>query len=222
MVVTKADVYEKVILSERPVCPHCGKRMRIWECWETGLSCGSGWGTPYLFVCVDDGCPLFVNGWEEMKRNYGRTCSYRCICLPGSGHTEAMMVFSSGDCWPGLLDEAAIAVDRLRGTNEDPAVRQLKRYFERKDLAALQARLLDDAAYWKVRLRAAELLGELGLLEALEPLQATRFTDKRIADAVRAAIGRIHEINDTQECPHCTEIVGANVNTCAQCGRPLP
>ena len=24
MVVTKADVYEKVILSERPVCPHCG------------------------------------------------------------------------------------------------------------------------------------------------------------------------------------------------------
>jgi len=48
-----------------------------------------------------------------------------------------MMVFSSGDCQPGLLDETDIAVDRLRGTNEDPAVRQLMRYFERKDLAAL-------------------------------------------------------------------------------------
>jgi len=132
------------------------------------------------------------------------------------------MVFSSGDCKPGLLDERAIGVDRLRGTNEDPAVRQLMRCFERKDLAALQASLLDDAAHWKVRLRAAELLGELGLLEALEPLRSARFGDQRIADAVQAAVQRIHEINDTQECPYCAEIVGANVNTCEQCGRPLP
>jgi len=50
MVVTKADVYEKVIFAERPVCPHCGKEMKISECHDTGLSCGSGWGTPYLFV----------------------------------------------------------------------------------------------------------------------------------------------------------------------------
>ena len=71
MVITKADVYEKVILAEKPVSPHCGQRMRIWECSETGLLCGSGWGSPYLFVCVDDGCPLFVNGWKEMKKNYG-------------------------------------------------------------------------------------------------------------------------------------------------------
>jgi hypothetical protein len=222
MVITKADVYEKVILAERPVCPHCGQRMKIWECSETGLSCGLGWGTPYLFVCVNDGCPLFVNGWKGMKSNYGRTCSCRCICLPDSGLTEMMMVFSSGDCKPGLLDEGVIAEDKLRGTDEDPAVQQLIGYFEREDLASLQASLLDDAAHWKVRLRAAELLGELGLLQALEPLQTARFRDKRIADAVRAAIQRIHEINDTQECPHCTEIIGAEVKICTQCGRPLP
>jgi hypothetical protein len=221
MVVTKADVYEKVILSERPVCPHCGQRMRIWECSESGLSCGSGWGTPYLFVCTDDGCPLYVNGWKEMKKNYGRTCSYRCILLPDSNHTEAMMVFSSADCWPGLLDEAVIAADRLRGTNEDPAVQQQVQSFERQDLPALLVDLLDDAAHWKVRLKAAELLGELALPEALEPMQATGFTDKRIANAVRAAIQRIHETNNTQECPHCTETIGTDVNTCTQCGRPL-
>ena len=37
MVVTKADVYEKVIFAERPVCPHCGKEMKISECHDTGL-----------------------------------------------------------------------------------------------------------------------------------------------------------------------------------------
>jgi hypothetical protein len=133
-----------------------------------------------------------------------------------------MMVFSSADCWPGLLDEAVIAADTLRGTNKDPAVQELVRRLECKDLTTILAGLLDDDAYWKVRLKAAELIGELGLLEALEPLQATIFGDKRIADAARAAIQRIHQINNTQECPYCAETIGADVNTCTQCGRPLP
>jgi uncharacterized Zn-finger protein len=30
MVVTKADVYEKVIFAERPVCPYCGNEMKVW------------------------------------------------------------------------------------------------------------------------------------------------------------------------------------------------
>jgi hypothetical protein len=220
-VVTKADVYEEVILTERPVCPYCGGKMRIWECQDCGLSCHAGWGTPYLFICADDECPLYVNGWEEMKKNYGRTCSYRCIYLPGAGGTETMAVFSSRDCISELLDEETVAADRLRGTAMDPVVQQLIASFKGKDLAALQENLLDDTTYWKTKAEAAALVGELGPLELLELLESTIFRDKRVAGAVQNAIKRIHEINQTRECPYCKEVVTAELTICSQCGRPL-
>ena len=221
MVVTKADVYEKVIFAERPVCPHCGKEMKIWECTDSGLSCGSGWGTPYLFVCLNDECPPFVNGWESMKRDYGRKCSYRCICFPDSRKTEMMMVFSfSGAKWD-IIDEEAIATDRARGTAADPAVQELIRCFESKDVRSLLAGLFDDKAYYKVRLKAAKLTGELGSVEAIESLRNHQFRDQRILTGVRDAIKRIHEISHTRECPYCTEFIEAQATTCSECGRDL-
>lgn len=221
MVVTKADVYEKVIFAERPVCPHCGKEMKIWECTETGLSCGSGWGTPYLFVCLNDECPPFVNGWESMKRDYGRKCSYRCICFPDSRKTEMMMVFSfSGAKWD-IIDEEVIATDRARGTAADPAVQELIRCFESKDVRSLLASLFDDKVYYKVRLKTVELIGELGLVETTEPLRNHQFRDQRILTGVRDAIKRIHEISHTRECPYCTEFIEAQATTCSECGRDL-
>ena len=221
MVVTKADVYEKVIFVERPVCPHCGKEMKIWECAETGLSCGSGWGTPYLFVCMNDACPPFVNGWDAMKRGYGRKCSYRCICFPDSQKAEMMMVFSHADCQSELLDEAVVAADRARGTDEDPAVKELIQCFECRDLKALLASLLNDKVHYKVRTRAAELIGRLGLVKAIDPLRNHKFNDQRLRAAVRKAIATIHETNRTQECPHCAEIVDGEATACSQCGRHL-
>jgi hypothetical protein len=188
---------------------------------ETGLSCGSGWGTPYLFVCANDTCPLFVKGWEEMKEHYGRTCSCRCISFLGSRGAETMMVFSSSDCNDGLLDEKAIEADKLRGTKEDPEVQQLMEHFQQNDYGALEAGLFDETSYWKVRRKAAQLIGDLGRLQSLEPLQSTRFADTRIAEAVRVAIQKIHAINDTLECPHCAEYTSSEGNTCRHCGRPL-
>jgi hypothetical protein len=221
MVVTKGDVYEKVISAERPVCPHCGKEMKILECHDMGLSCGSGWGTPYLFVCLNNECSPFVNGWENMKRDYGRKCSYRCICYPDSRKTEMMMVFSYVDCKSGIIDERIVAADRAKGTPEDPVVQEVFRCFESKDVNALLANLFDNKVHYKVRLKAAELIGELGLLEAVEPLQNHQFVDQRIAIRVHDAVARIHKISNTRECPYCTEIIEAGATTCSQCGRGL-
>jgi hypothetical protein len=221
MVVTKADVYEKVIFAERPVCPHCGKEMRIWENLDPGLSCGSGWGTPYLFVCQNNECPPFVSGWDNMKKNYGRTCSYRCICFPDSLNTEMMMVYTRVDIDSGLINEAVIAADRARGTAEDPAVQELVRHFESRDIKALLATLFDENVHYKVRIRAAELIGELGSLETIDTLCNHKSRDTRVDTAARNAIKRIHTINATQECLYCREIVGAEATTCSQCGREL-
>lgn len=221
MVVTKADVYEKVIFADRPVCPHCDRQMRIWENLDPGLSCGSGWGTPYLFICQNDECPPYVNGWENMKKNYGRTCSYRCICFPDSLNTEMMMVYTRVDIDSGIIDEAVIAADKARGTAEDPAVQELIRHYEAKDVNALVAALSDKKAHYRVRVKAAELLGEIGSTETIDFLSNHQSGDQRISNAVRQAIDRIHAINDTRECPFCSEVVQAGVATCSQCGREL-
>ncbi|MBW1744252.1 MAG: hypothetical protein JRJ47_12630 [Deltaproteobacteria bacterium] len=221
MVVTKADVYEKVILAERPVCPHCDRQMRIWENLDPGLSCGSGWGTPYLFVCQNNECPPFVNGWDNMKKNYGRTCSYRCIGFPDSLNTEMMMVYTRVDIDSGIIDEAVIAADKARGTAEDPAVQELIRHFESKDIDALMTTLFDEKVHYKVRMKAAALIGEAGSRETIDPLLGYQSKDQRISDALRDAINRIHAINGTRECPFCSEIVQAGVATCNECGREL-
>ena len=221
MVVTKADVYEKVIFADRPLCPHCGKEMNISECADTGLSCGSGWGTPYLFICFNDKCPAFVNGWETMKKDYGRKCSYRCISFPNSQNTEMMMVSSYADGKADIIDDEVIAADRDRGTAADPAVQELVGCFESKDLKALLSNLLDQRVYYKLRLKSAELIGELGLVEAIEPLRSHKFNDQRIVTKVRDAIKRIHEIAGTQECPYCCEVIDRHATICSECARDL-
>ena len=219
MVVTKADVYEKVIFAERPICPYCGNEMKVWAPYQTGFVCGSRWGTPYLFICANDECPLFVDGWENMRQTYRRQCSYRCICYPDSGKTEMMAVYSHDKS--GMIDEATIAADKAKGTLEDHAVQELLSHFQSGDLGNLLSCLFDPDVYYKVRLKAAELIGELGLLEAIEPLRSYRFRDQRIADGVRNTIRRIHDIAGSQECPYCAEIVEAGAATCSHCGRSL-
>ena len=156
-----------------------------------------------------------------MKRLYGRRCSYRCICFPDSRKTEMMMVFSYVDCKPGIVDEPVIAADRARGTDEDPAVIQLRRWFERRDIDALLANLFDERIDYKVRIRAAELIGELGLVKSIEQLYNHNFKDERVDTAVHNAIKRVHEINRSLECPYCAEIIEAEATVCSQCGREL-
>jgi hypothetical protein len=222
MVVTRADVYDKILSAERPVCPHCGQEMNIWECFNTPFTCGSRWGSPYLYVCANDQCPAFVQGWASMKRQYGKTCSYRCICYPDSRKTALMMVFTHNDTKAGIIEEDVIARDKVRGTNQDPAVQELLRSFESRTADELMASLTNKEVYHKVRAKAAELIGELGLLETIEPLSNFRPKDPRVSVAIRKAITRIHAINATQECPYCKEIIEGQAATCSQCGRDLP
>ncbi|MDY6837032.1 MAG: zinc ribbon domain-containing protein [Thermodesulfobacteriota bacterium] len=220
MVLTKADVYEKMIFSDRPVCPYCGQEMKIMACGQSGFVNGGRWGSPYLFICGNDACPLYAEGWDHMQETYGRPCSYRCICYPDSDRTAARAVYSSNQ-W-GIIDEADIAVDKARGTDDDPAVQRLLELFGAADLKGLLSSLFDRDLYYKVRMRAAALIGELGLAEAIEPMLDFTFHDERIVAQVRQGINRIHDINETRECPFCAEVIEKEAEVCRHCGRPLP
>ena len=47
---TREDVYNKMVNDEKPNCPHCGAKMVIWECPLMTFADGLGWGTPYLYA----------------------------------------------------------------------------------------------------------------------------------------------------------------------------
>jgi len=122
----------------------------------------------------------------------------------------------------GIVDEADIAADKARGTDDDPAVQRLMELFEAADLEGLLSSLFDRHVYYKVRARAAALIAELGPSEAIEPMLGFKFQDQRVAAQVRQGIRRIHDINQTKECPFCAEVIEAEADVCNHCGRPLP
>ena len=66
---TKEQILEKIMSEEKPKCPHCQSTMDIWEVPPITFSDGLGWGTPYLYMCFNDECPLYVQGWDSIKEN---------------------------------------------------------------------------------------------------------------------------------------------------------
>jgi len=106
---TKAEVLQKILSQERAKCPYCGVEMRIWEVPQIGFEEGSDWGAPYLFVCFNNRCPMYMRGWDHIKDNYGHHASYRCICYPGTTNFECMAVFSPIGGTGQIINEQVLA-----------------------------------------------------------------------------------------------------------------
>ena len=74
----------------------------------------------------------------------------------------------------------------------------------------------------RVRVRAAEVVGELASEEAVEPLRNLKFGNDILRKRVSDAIDAIHERHFTRECPFCAEIVKRRAKICKHCGSELP
>jgi len=81
-------------IKEAPTCVHCGKKMTKITPPPYTIGDGLGWGVKYLWICLNDECPFFVEGWEHMRENYGKNASYRYMCFPDNGESGAICVFS--------------------------------------------------------------------------------------------------------------------------------
>ena len=106
---TKEEVLEKILGQEKPKCKHCGMEMNIWEVPPFTFSDGLGWGVPYLFICFNDDCPAYVQGWDNLQENYSHNASYRCMCYPGSDQYEYIPVFSPIGAKGQIIDEQVLA-----------------------------------------------------------------------------------------------------------------
>ena len=221
-ILTREDVYNRMVKEDKPVCPHCDQQMVIWECPPMTFADGLGWGTPYLYVCFNDDCPLYLEGWKKVYDHYANIASYRCICDPMSGRMECMPVFSREGGKGGIIDEEIRAREKARRAEQKKGLEALKGYYEASDATSILKVLLAKDTLPAVRSEAARLIGEVGGLDVIDPVRNYPFENDLIKAKAEASIKLIHQKNFTKECPFCAEIIKARAVVCKHCGKDLP
>lgn len=201
-----------------PECPHCGQKMLTWEVPPYSFSDGLGWGTTFLYVCFNDECPFLVDGWERMMTYYGQKASYRAMCNPDTMEMGAVPVFSREALKGGIYDEKE---ERAKEEAEKKSEEALEDYAKDRNVDAVLAMLIDERAVARLRIRAAELLAQIGDLKAVEPIRNHHFLTSKIEEKASAAVEQIHKANYTRECPFCAEIIKARAAVCKHCGKEL-
>ncbi|MBA2879987.1 hypothetical protein HNR65_000294 [Desulfosalsimonas propionicica] len=218
---TKEQVFEKIMEQEKPACPHCGQEMSIWEIPPIAVGDGLGWDSPYMYVCFNDECPLFVEGWENMWENYAQRASYRCIKSPHGSNFEVMPVFSSIGGQGQIVDDEVVAAEERLKESIKKGFSILSECYVSNDSVTCVQMLLDPSEPARVRIKAAEMAGDIAGLEALEVLNNRRFGNELLQEKSNEAISKIHERHFTRECPFCAEIIKKRAKVCKHCGKDV-
>lgn len=219
---TKEDVLHRILSHKRPLCPHCNGQMSLWEVPQFSLSDGLGWGVPYLYVCFNNDCPLYKKGWKHILSQYSQYASYRCMLYPGTDNYETMAVFSEEGGTGQIIDELIIAKQEAMKVAIEEDLSILSELDKSKDCQSVLKILHDSDKPQQVRMRAAEIIGETGELDMIEPLRSHTFDDEALAGAIEKSVAKIHERHFTRECPFCAEIIKKRASICRYCGKKQP
>ncbi len=209
----------KKYLDEVHHCPHCNEKLDCCSTPPIHVGDGLGWGTEAYFICLNDECPLFKNGWEHIEAQFGHRASYRYMLLPGNKEGTPMMVGSSDALKGCIIDPDSIKLQDARHNKEKEAVAQLDTCVQEKNLAPVLLLVLDEGADRKNRERAADLLAELNDLSCIDPIRNHSFRDDNLAHTVNLAIRKILDKNFKKECPDCSEIIKSQAKKCQHCGK---
>ncbi len=218
---TKEEILERLMDAEKPKCPECGVEMCLWETPPINFSDGLGWGSPYLYVCFNDECPPYVGGWKSMEENFGQVASYRCFNYPETNQFECMPVFSPVGAQGQILDENAVYEQEVLKENIKRGFSILSDCYVQKDGPTVLKMLLDPTEPVRVRLKAANMIGDLGEQEAIDPLRSHKFPNEKIQMTVDESIKKIHERFFTRECPFCAEVIKNRAKICKHCGKDV-
>ena len=218
---TREQVLEKIMASPKPSCPHCGTEMNLWEVPPINVGDGLGWGAPFLFLCFNDECPLYRQGWENMKENYAHSASYRCMNYPGTEQYELIPVFSNQGGRGQIIDDDIVAEQEAIKEAIKNGFSMLAECYVKKDSYSVLTILTDPAHPNRVRQKAAEMIGDIGEVEAIEPLRNAKFGNQLVQKEVDAAISKIHKRHFTRECPFCAEIIKKRATVCKHCQKEV-
>ena len=208
-------------LDEVKICPHCKQSLSCCEAPPIHVGDGLGWGSDILFICLNDGCPLFLNGWEKIENQYGHHASYRYMELPGSPEGNCMMVGNADAFKACIVDKEELKNQNERFRKEKEATQKLKSCVEENNLEPVMTLLLDEGASKSVRVSALGYLTELNDLACVDPLRNHTFRDPAIEHDVNKAVAELLKRNFKKECPHCLEIIKAQAKKCMHCKEDL-
>jgi len=208
-------------LDEVKTCPHCKQTLSLCEAPPIHVGDGLGWGSDVLFICLNDGCSLFLNGWDKIEAQYGHHASYRYMELPGSPEGNCMMVGNSDAFKACLIDKEQLLNQNERYRLEKEATKQLESCVADNNLEPVMTLLLDEGAVKKVRITALGYLTEFNDIACIDPLRNHKFRDPALEQKVNLAISEVLKSNFKKECSHCLEIVKAHAKKCMHCKENL-
>ena len=84
---------------ERPNCPHCNEPMLKWQ-----PPMENTWSEPFQYVCFNDDCKYYVEGWEYMQQTRESKTSYRCRYNPRNNLWDPVPVWTKYDLRDGIIE----------------------------------------------------------------------------------------------------------------------
>ena len=175
-------------IEEKHHCPHCSGDLKLCHAPPVHVGDGLGWGSEYLFVCLNDECPLFVKGWDYIANQYGHVGSYRHMEIPNSKETYNMMVVGKEAFTGSIVDIEDVKRQSERTSVSRKRLRHWIHCVEQKQLEPVLTVLLDDSVIVDNRKRAANLLVALNDIACIEPLRNHAFSDPHLEQEVNLAI----------------------------------
>lgn len=203
---------------EKHFCPHCQTRLSCCTTPPFHVGDGLGWGSDVFFVCLNDECSLFVNGWKHVEVQYGQTASFRYMILPGEKEGGPMMV-GSKSAFTGTIDPKEVQAKNLRYQQEQDSLAKLATCVTEKNLEPVLFLITDEDAVLEGRRKACELLAELCDIKCIDPIRNHKFRHTEIGQLANLAIVRVLQKTFQKECPHCSEIIKAQAAVCKHCGK---
>lgn len=208
-------------LEEKHICPHCKTELTLCHAPPVHVGDGLGWGSEYLFICLNDECSLFANGWEHIESQYGHVGSYRYMEIPGSKENYNMMVAGAGAFTGSIVDVEAIKKENTRYQEAKKALASLDTCLEEKNLEPVIFLITDEGSSVQDRKKAISLLIPFNDLNCIEPLRNHTFRDTSLKQEVDMAISAILTKNFQKECPFCAELIKARAMVCKHCQKDL-
>lgn len=78
-----------MIKNKAPHCPYCKQEMKKWR-----VPINSTWYNEFFYICFNDKCPYFVQGWDQMWEQQKTKASYRCRLDPDTEKYMPIPVWS--------------------------------------------------------------------------------------------------------------------------------
>ena len=206
---------------EKHHCPHCNSLLSCCESPPMHVGDGLGWGSEVMFICLNDECPTFVNGWEYIEEQYGHSGSYRYMKLPGEGKGEVMMVGSKQAFTGCVIDPEALLAQNKRYQAEKDALAQLDDSVKEKNMKPALQLVLDEHAALQGREKACDILYEINDLNCIDPIRNHTFKNIDVEQKANMVINEILNTHYKKECPYCAEIIKKQAKVCMHCNKDL-